>query len=288
MVPPRGVGRPAIEGLLDDFSLEMTCQDLPALGEASRMLPPGTRVNVTFLAHEDGDTRRRAAAGVRELGLVPVPHLAARRLASAAELDDLLAGLHAEGCTDQVLVIAGDPPAPLGPFADALAVITSGALERHGVRHVSISGYPDGHPDISGEALWQGLADKASALRERGLDGSVVTQFGFDPDAVLAWLEQVRDRGVDLPVRVGVPGPAGVKRLLGFATRFGVRTSTGIARKYGLSLANLAGTAGPDRFIRRFAAGYQPHLHGKVQLHFFTFGGLTATAAWVQDYRAGG
>ena len=91
-----------------------------------------------------------------------------------------------------------------------------------------------------------------------------------------------------VPVRVGVPGPAGVKRLLGFATRFGVRTSTGIARKYGLSLANLAGTAGPDRFIRRFAAGYQPHLHGKVQLHFFTFGGLTATAAWVQDYRAGG
>jgi len=271
--------------LLQDFSLEITCQDLAALGEASTLLPPGTRVHVTFLAHEDAASRRAAAAGVRGLGLVPVPHVAARRLRSAEELDDLLAGLAVAGCADNLLVIAGDPAVPDGPFEDALAVIESGILERHGVRHVAISGYPEGHPAIADDVLWAAVTDKAAALRRRGLDGSVVTQFGFDADAVLTWLEEARDRGVDLPVRVGVPGPAGVKRLLGFATRFGVRTSTGIARKYGLSLANLAGTAGPDRFIRRFAEGYQPQRHGKVHLHFFTFGGLAATAGWVKDYR---
>lgn len=276
---------PATATLLHDFSLEMTCQDLAALSEASALLPPGTRVHVTFLAHEDGATRRAAAVGVRALGLVPVPHVAARRLGAADELDDLLGALATAGCADSLLVIAGDPVVPQGPFADALAVIESGALERHGVRHVAISGYPEGHPAIDDDLLWTALADKADALARRGIDGSIVTQFGFDPEAVLTWLEQVRDHGVDLPVRVGVPGPAGVKRLLGFATRFGVRTSTGIARKYGLSLANLAGTAGPDRFIRRLAVGYQPHLHGKVNLHFFTFGGLTATAGWVRDFR---
>jgi methylenetetrahydrofolate reductase (NADPH) len=87
----------------------------------------------------------------------------------------------------------------------------------------------------------------------------------------------------------GHPGPAGVKRLLSYAARFGVGTSAGIARKYGLSLTNLLGTAGPDRFIQALAAGYDPHRHGQVNLHFYPFGGLQATAEWIAAFgQAGG
>lgn len=105
---------------------------------------------------------------------------------------------------------------------------------------------------------------------------------------MLAWVRRVRECGIDLPVRVGVPGPAGVRRLLSFAARFGVGTSASIARKYGFSLANLVGTAGPDRFLRSLAEGHDPEVHGVVKVHFYTFGGLKATAEWLARFEHGG
>ena len=125
---------------------------------------------------------------------------------------------------------------------------------------------------------------KYRALETRGLTGDVITQFGFDVDPVLDWIETARERGIAAPVRIGVPGPAGVRRLLRFATRSGVGAGASIARKYGLSLTNLVGTAGPDRFLRALATDYHPARHGEVKLHFYTFGGLRATTDWITNF----
>jgi methylenetetrahydrofolate reductase (NADPH) len=274
-----------INRILADVSFEMTAKDIPALTEAAPLIPAGTLVNVTFLGNENTDLRLAAAGAVRNAGLIPVPHIAARRLTDRHELDGFLAGLAADAAVDRVVVVGGDPAEPMGPFHGALDVIESGLLEARGVQHVSIGGYPEGHPDISEQVLWRVLEDKSTALAERGLGGSIITQFGFDADAVLRWIGEVRGRGIRLPVRVGVPGPAGVRRLLKYAKRFGASTSAGIVQKYGLSLTNLVGSAGPDRFVRELAAGLEPAEHGTVRLHFYTFGGLTATATWIRDFR---
>jgi hypothetical protein len=143
-------------------------------------------------------------------------------------------------------------------------VIRSGLLEQYGVGSVSISGYPEGHPDIANDLLWSAIADKSHEVTERGIAGNVISQFSFDVDAVVAWIEQVRSLGITLPIRVGVPRPAGVRRLLTYAGRFGVASSAGIARKYGLSLTNLLGTAGPDRFIRQLSERIDEQ-HGEVR-----------------------
>ncbi|MEU6818392.1 methylenetetrahydrofolate reductase [Streptomyces sp. NPDC046860] len=280
-----GVSGRAGGALLDDCSLEMTGKDVPRLEEARGGIAPGTRINVTYLAGEDAGTRRAAARAVRESGFVPVPHLSARRLPSATELERFLAALAEDGTAGAVFVVGGDPARPEGPYEDALSVIRGGLLQRYGVRHVGICGYPEGHPAIGDDTLWSALTAKAAALEAAGLSGDVITQFGFDADAVLTWLGALRGRGVHLPVRVGVPGPAGVRRLLGYATRFGVGTGTSVARKYGLSLTSLMGTAGPDRFLDDLAAGYDPARHGTVKLHFYTFGGLRPTAEWITRYR---
>lgn len=264
--------------LLTDFSLEMTGKDIPKLEEAR--IPPGTRVNVTFLGNEDINLRLAAASAVKRLGLVPVPHISARRLSSRYALEEFLAALAADGTSENVFVIGGDPAEPQGPYSDSLAVLRSGLLQKYGVRHVGISGYPEGHPDIPAPALWSAIESKARILADEGLPGTIITQFGFDVAPVLAWLAELRNRGVDLPVRVGVPGPAGIKRLLTYAARFGVSTSMSIARKYGFSITNLMGTAGPDRFIRALAAGAP----GDLKLHFYTFGGLAATSEWIADF----
>ncbi|WP_312182387.1 methylenetetrahydrofolate reductase [Arthrobacter sp.] len=277
---------PAGGSLLSGFSLEMTGKDVDALHAAQDALPPGTRINVTFLGNEDLPMRLAAAAAVRAAGQVPVPHISARRLESSAELEKFLGALADAGAVENLFVVGGDPAEPMGPYEDSLAVIRSGLPAAYGAKHISIAGYPEGHPDISDDTLWTALLAKNEALEEQGLEASIITQFGFDTAPVLAWLEELRSRGISAPVRIGVPGPAGIKRLLGYARRFGVGTSAGIAQKYGFSLTNLLGTAGPDRFLRDLAAAHDPARHGTVQLHFYTFGGLRATAEWVRDFQA--
>lgn len=72
--------------------------------------------------------------------------------------------------------------------------------------------------------------------------------------------------------------------LTSYAARFGVGTSASIARKYGFSLTGLVGTAGPDRFLHDLADLYAPGRHGSVDLHFYTFGGMAATASWIARF----
>lgn len=274
--------------LVNDFSLEMTGKDVPGLLEAKDSIPQGTKINVTFLGNEDLEMRVAAAKAVRELGFVPVPHISARRLASQAQLEEFLAALQEVGATEHVFAVGGDPATPEGPYPDSLSVIRSGVLQKYGVREVSIAGYPEGHPDISDDVLWQHLEAKSAALKEAGLDAVILTQFAFDTEPVINWIDQVRAKGIDTQIRVGTPGPAGIKRLLAFARRFGVGANAMIVKKYGFSLTNLMGTAGPDRFVTDLAALLaEDPASGRVGLHFYTFGGLLATSKWAAEFRAG-
>ena len=83
----------------------------------------------------------------------------------------------------------------------------------------------------------------------------------------------------------GVPGPAGIKRLLAFAARCGVGASTSVLKKYGISVTNLLGSAGPDKLVDAFAKGLDRE-HGRVRLHFYPFGGMVKTLEWVHGYNA--
>ncbi|WP_235344129.1 methylenetetrahydrofolate reductase [Brevibacterium sp. UCMA 11754] len=273
--------------VLDDFSLEMTGKDVPSLQRAAYAIPPGTRVNVTFLGNENLQMRVEAAKEVLELGFVPVPHISARRLKSETELREFLEALQQAGASEHVFVVGGDPAAPEGPYSDSLSVIRTGILQEYGVTEVGIAGYPEGHPDISTATLWEHMEAKSASLAEQGLGQVVLTQFAFDAEAVVAWVHEVRDRGIEADLRIGTPGPAGIKRLLGYARRFGVGTSAGIAKKYGFSLTNLIGTAGPERFLKDLTS-YESITSASsgVKAHFYTFGGLAATAEWVQDFTA--
>jgi methylenetetrahydrofolate reductase (NADPH) len=270
--------------LLKDFSLEMTGKDIPSLKEARAVIPAGTRINVTFLGNESFQMRTSASRAVREFGFTPVPHISARRLTDRRHLEEFLNALQAEKATEHLFAVGGDPASPEGPYQDSLQVIQTGLLQEYGAKEVSIAGYPEGHPDIPNDELWLALEAKCLALHDQGLQGVIITQFGFDIDVVVSWVESVRARGIHLPIRVGVPGPAGVRRLLAFAARFGVASSAGIAKKYGLSLTNLMGTSGPDRFISDLGKRYDPTRHGDLKIHFYTFGGIKATSDWVARF----
>ncbi|UXT61165.1 methylenetetrahydrofolate reductase (plasmid) [Agrobacterium fabrum] len=277
-------GAVGIHNLLADYSLEITPKDLSALQAAKRDLRPGTAVSVTFLAGDDVGSRLAAARGVRQLGLEPVPHLAARRMRSAYELEDYLARLSEEAQIDHVFVIAGDTDRPAGPFNDALSIIRSGLLEKYGVRTVGIAGYPEGHPNILDEALWRALIDKHHALLDHGLSCEITTQFGFDADPFVDWLEELRRRGLEVPVHLGIAGPAGVKTLLRFATRCGVGASAKVVAKYGLSITRLLSKVGPDSIVDELTERIEPVVHGQVRLHLYPFGGLHEAVEWTKIF----
>jgi methylenetetrahydrofolate reductase (NADPH) len=278
---------------MENFSLEMTGKDVPALEEARDAIPQGSKINVTFLGNEDLEMRVGASKAVRDSGFVPVPHISARRLSSQSQLEEFLGRLQEVGATEHVFAVGGDPTEPEGPYDSSLALIETGLLQRYGVKEVSIAGYPEGHPDIKSDLLWQHLEAKSVALKEQGLNAVILTQFAFDTDPVMEWITAVRDRGIDSQIRVGTPGPAGIKRLLGFARRFGIGANAMIVKKYGFSLTNLMGTAGPDTFVNDLsgllagseAAARTGGVDG-TKLHFYTFGGLKATAEWANQFIA--
>lgn len=272
-----------LAALFADFSLGMAGKEIPDLERVRALIPVGTRVHVGFLDSEDLATRVGTARAARGSGFVPVPIIAARRLRSEGMLREYLDALRTAAASGSVLIVAGDPAQPRGPYPDTASVIGAGVLEEYGVRQVSVAGHPGGHPAVDDGVLWSALARKAAALEECGLDASVVTQFGFDAPLVMRWLADVRARGISLPVRIGVPGPASGRRLLSYASRCGVSVSAHAAQDYGFSLTDPAMTVAPGRFIRALASGYDMRLHGEVKLHFNTFGGLAATAEWISQ-----
>ncbi len=270
--------------LIQEYSLEMNAKDIAELEDARHLIPAGTAISITYLANENSKARVAAASAVKRLGFIPVPHISARQLASLEDLKDFLTSLSEDAGIERVFIIAGDAKQPLGPFEDALAVIRSGVLQDYGVRRVGISGYPEGHPDISEDKLWQALQDKRTALDELGLDCEMMTQFSFDSDAILRWLARLRQAGVALPVRIGLPGPANVGTLLRYAARCGVGASTKVISKYGLSITKLLNTAGPDKLIAGLAWDFDPEIHGTTRAHLYPFGGFLKTAKWANEF----
>lgn len=274
--------RPATSAI-DGYSIEITAKDADALRTVAPRIPPATPIAIAFLPGETLDARVRAAQTIRALGFEPMPHFSARRIESGAELEDYLAAVVDQAGVQRCFVVAGDPSTPAGPFADSASLIATGAFERSGIRAIGVGGHPEGHPNMTEAECFAVLDGKCHEITRRGMAPLIVTQFGFDAEAVLRWLGELRRRGIDAPVRLGVPGPAGVKTLMRYAALCGVGASTAVLRKYGLSLGNLIGSAGPDRFVAILEAALTPD-HGPVRLHFYPFGGLARTLDWIDGY----
>jgi methylenetetrahydrofolate reductase (NADPH) len=263
--------------LLGGFSLETTAGASAELAARSELIAPGTRITIPFLDRDDLPALIAAARSVRELGFHPVPHVAARRIESAAALAGHLRALR--GVTDEVFLVGGDPVAARGPFPDAVTLLRSGLFAEHGIRHVGLPGYPAGHPLIEDRRLWADLAAKAAVLREQGLAGHVTTQFAT-PGQLTEWLDQARARDIRLPVRVGVPGAAGVPR--GLAARLGAQP--GAKPQVQLRAPEPAQDPRMPKGVSvaaHLATAHRDPLRADLKFHFSPFGALRETVEWI-------
>lgn len=263
------------------FSVEATRPshaDIAALAALAR----GTRVYLSALPGRPAAETVDAAVRLRAAGLEPVPHIAVRNFSTRDELDDFLARLNGEAAVERVLVIAGDR-AECGPFRRAADAIDSGLLQRRGVRALGVAGYPDGHPRIGPDELRLALSEKIAAAEATGLEVEIVTQFCFEAKAILDYVARLRAFGFEQPLRIGLAGPAGLASLLRYAGRCGVRASAqGLARRAGL-LRQAFAMAVPDDLLRSLGDASLAN----VSAHFFSFGGVPATARWAQAVAEG-
>ncbi len=214
----------------------------------------------------------------------PVPHLPARSVRSPDELGDWLAALVETG-VDSLMLVAGDRPAPAGPYPDTPALLDSGLLAEQGLRRLGVTSYPEGHPLIGPADLDEALRRKTEYARATGAELWVVTQFVFSPAPALAWLARTREAGCTLPVRIGVPGPVALRSLIEYAVRCGVVASArALKRRPGV--ARLAGRWSPTPIALALARHLAVRENAlAVDIHLFTFGGLADAAEWLSSLR---
>lgn len=256
------------------FSLEATRPNAGEIAALAGLLPRATPVYFSAVPTVTPRELIAAAALLRKSGLEPVVHIAARRLPTAADLQNLLAGLRGEADVRRLLVIGGDVDAA-GPYADALAVIQKGRLREAGIEEIGIGAYPEGHSRIPAGRLEAALDEKIAAATAQGLAVHIVSQFSYSPERILAWLRQLRTCGINKPVKVGMAGPTSVPTLLRYAKRCGVAASlrglmSGVA-------AGLIGHVGPDRILETLDRAADL---GDAAPHYFSFGGTLETARY--------
>jgi methylenetetrahydrofolate reductase (NADPH) len=217
--------------------------------------------------------QRLAAHGYRV-----VPHLAARLIADQHQLAALIARIEAIGIND-VFVVAGDLVEPLGPFDGAAALLKAMAQLGHGLQEIGITGYPESHAFISDETTIQAMFEKAPYATY------IVSQICFDAEVIATWIKRVRDRGVELPIHVGLPGPVDTVRLLRLSRRIGLGESARFLRRHGNWLARLALPRGyrPGSLLERLAPNLAAAENRVAGLHLFTFNEIAQTESWRRE-----
>jgi methylenetetrahydrofolate reductase (NADPH) len=268
--------------LLAGGSLEMSPDHAAEARAIAALLPAGTRVYVNHLPRHGLADAVAALAALREAGLEPVPHIAARRIVSRAELATFLERAVGEAGVAKVLLIGGDDPAPRGPFADGASLLREGILAKSGVREIGLPGYPEGHPRIPRATLENAFAEKLALATGQGLAAYIVTQFSFAPLRIVEYCSELARRSPALSVYVGLAGPTDARMLLRFAQRCGVSASLRALRAQGMGAIRLATHTDPGEQLSAIARYCAVHAAcNVVGAHLFSFGSALKTAEWM-------
>jgi methylenetetrahydrofolate reductase (NADPH) len=271
-----------------NWSIEVTPPGAAKIESFSDILAENTTVNVTFLPGTDPVDTVNVAKRLRDDGMNPVPHIAARSIQSKAQLAELVADMTSRAKVDEVLVIGGGVTHPVGDFASSMEILETGVLQSAGISKIGVSGHPEGSPDITDPQLAEALAWKNEFAKREGLELYIETQFCFDAAAVVAWENAIREAGNQLPIRIGIPGPATIKTLFRFAQISGIGPSMRFIAKQARNVTKLLTVQSPHLLIAGLAEAMASDENSKLHhFHYYPFGGVAKTAVWATEVAAG-
>jgi methylenetetrahydrofolate reductase (NADPH) len=214
-------------------------------------------------------------------GYRAAPHVAARLVRDDAHVADIVQRLQEAG-VDGVFVVGGDAREPAGRFTDAVELLDALQATGHPFRRVGITGYPEGHGHIADRLIEDALVRKAPHATLS------ITQLCFSAGTTIAWARELKQRGVDLPIRVGIPGAVSRQKLVRISAGLGLGQSARFLAKQQSMFWRffLPGGYSPNRLVEGLATSLGQPDNNLKGLHVFTFNEVAQTEAWRQEWLA--
>lgn len=191
-------------------------------------------VSVTYGA--GGSTRERTARTVGRIltgsSLKPAAHMTCVD-ATREDVDAVVRDFASLGVT-RFVALRGDPAAGVGeayrphPQGYSNGAELVGAIRRIGDFEVSVSAYPEKHPESAD------FATDIDMLKRKVDNGATraITQFFFDNDLYERYVERVRRAGIYIPIVPGVLPIHNFKQVANFSARCGTHVPAWLAERF--------------------------------------------------------
>jgi len=279
------VVNPEVEALLKDYSIEVMPRTAEKVEDFTALLPAGTRV---YIAHIEGTPIEDMVATAKRLaadGYKVMSHFPARIIKDKATLGDWIARYQGEAGVDQALLLAGGVAQPHGEFHSSMQLMETGLFGDAGFKRLHVAGHPEGNRDIDKNGGDQNVMD-ALHWKQRFADTSdaqmaLATQFAFEAGPIIAWADAIKAAGIDLPIHLGIAGPAKLQTMIKFAIACGVGPSLKVLQKRAKDVTKLVLPFEPTEVLTELAAHKAAHPDFNVtNIHFFPLGGIKTNANW--------
>ncbi|HGG04009.1 MAG TPA: methylenetetrahydrofolate reductase, partial [Aliiroseovarius sp.] len=276
---------PEVEAFLNGYSIEVMPRTAARVEDFRALLPEGTRV---YIAHIEGtpiEDMVATAARLNADGFTVMPHFPARIITDKAMLADWIARYQGEADVRQALLLAGGIPGIAGDFDNSMQLLETGLFDKAGFERLHVAGHPEGNrdidPDGSTKNVMQALLWKQKFSERTDAKMALATQFAFEADPIIDWANALKDAGVDMPIHIGIAGPARLQTLIKFAIACGVGPSLKVLQKRAMDVTKLLLPYEPTEVIGKLAAHKAAHPEFNIEsVHFFPLGGIKTNANW--------
>lgn len=274
-----------VEAFLQGYSIEVMPRTAEKVEDFRALLPKGTRV---YIAHIEGTPIEDMVATARRLatdGYPVMPHFPARIIQDKATLADWIARYQGEAGVDQALLLAGGVAKPFGDFDSSMQLLETGLFDKAGFKRLHVAGHPEGNrdidPDGSMKNVDEALRRKQKFSETTDAEMALATQFAFEAKPIIAWADALKEAGIDLPIHIGIAGPAKLQTLIKFAIACGVGPSLKVLQKRAMDVSKLLLPYEPTDVIAELAAHKAANPDFNItKVHFFPLGGIKTNATW--------
>ena len=273
---------------ISGYSIEVVPNSAAKIESFKEILPINTRVYIAHLETENIATMVATAKRINEEGFTVMPHIPARIIQNQPMLNDWISMYQSEAGVKEALLIAGGSTKPVGDYDSSMQLIESGLFDKAGFKRLHIAGHPEGSKDIDPDGGMKNVSEALSWKQEfsnrTDADMAIATQFCFDADVVNKWAKNIQEDGIDIPIHIGIAGPAKLQTLLKFSVECGIGASMKILTKRAKDLTKLLLPYKPTQMLTDLSEykSKDPTLNIE-QVHFFPIGGIKQTTDWLEE-----
>ncbi len=279
---------PNLEAFLQGYSIEVMPHTSAKVENFSEILPAGTRVYVAHIAGTPIEDMVATARRIRAEGYDVMPHFPARIIQDKATLADWIARYQGEADVKQGLILAGGVDTPVGDFDSSIQLLETGLFDTAGFKRLHVAGHPEGNRDIDASGsknVDAALGWKQAFANRTDAEMALATQFCFEAAPVIKWVDRLADMGIDLPVHIGISGPAKLQTLIKFAMACGVGPSVRVLQKRAKDVTKLLLPFEPTQVLTDLADHKAQNPDFNIaQVHFFPLGGIKTNTNWAMTH----